>query len=90
MQKQISNNGKRSGQIIEPIVKCLIRRQIGKPRKPMTANIIINFLNLMLIIKHGEKVTGHEFLIGKFRLEITQALLMNIDLRIVEMADQTI
>jgi hypothetical protein len=43
-----------------------------------------------MILKHGEKVTGNQFLIGKFRLEIAQALMFQSDLRIVELADQTI
>ena len=56
---------------------------------PMTADVVVNFLNVVPVVEHRKKVTGNEFLIGKFRFEIAQALMFQSDLRIVEMADQT-
>jgi len=40
-----------------------------------------------MIIKHPEKITSNQFLVSKTRLEITQALMFQNRMVIVEVAD---
>jgi hypothetical protein len=60
-----------------------------KPTKPIMADVMVDFSNLSLRLKHREKVTSNQLLISKLGLEIRQALKFQNRVGIVEMADKT-
>jgi len=72
---------------VQAAIEGLVTRQMGKPIAPIVPSKTVNRLLLIKTVQMTEQINGNQFLVSKMRLEITQALIFQTALAIVDAAD---
>ena len=79
----------RSTHPVQPIVECLIRRKIGKPRKQIFFSECMYLFDVeAVLICSTEQIYSKQFLIGEDRICIvTESLAVELQWKLVNIAD---